>query len=937
MSPTIISLYHFFLFSTLVYLFHGVKISAQDNIMNIGAIINVNSHIGREEKVSMEVAVQMFNNKASIRNKLVLHLSDSGGNPLQAIAAANELIKEKKVQAIIGMETWQEAVLVAEATNKVQVPILSFAAPSVTPPFASVRWPFLIRMASNDCLQMKSIASIVGSYDWRRVIAIYEDDCYNADSGILSLLSDELGAVGSEIEHWLAFPPFSTMSNPEVIIKEQLKKVKEDKQSRVFIIVRSSLELVTHVLTQATDVGLMASDSVWITSDSVTNLLATVDSSVMPSMQGLIGIKNKLTETSQAFLSFSNEFHKLEKKFKPGVYAARVYDAVSAITSALETLATGSSRATSQILRDKILTSKFNGLSGIIQFQNMELLSRSMTYEILNVKGTTWLSIHEFRDNTFDEKRTERRKETGGGIEELLSDRVYWPGGLRRVPRGWVMPSDVNKLIIGVRSSQFKQYVKVKDGGKPTGFSIDVFNEAEKILGYPLPHEFKTFEGTYDGLVMKVYDKEFDAVVGDPTILANRSNYVEFTQPYAESGLTMVVPVKPERDEWLFLKPFSPVMWMVLSFVFAYTMFVVWFLEHKTNDAFKGTRRSQLSTSMWFTFNTIFFAHKETLRNDFTRGVMVVWLCVVFVLISSYQASLTSMLTVRRLKPTVTDIEILIRSNSTVGCDGNSFIRKYLLEVLQFHQDQIINIENEDDYHEEFRRGKIKAAFLELPYKNIFLSKYCKDYQVAGPTYRLGGLGFVFPKGSPIARDFSKAILHLTENGTVNQLEKRWFTASSECTNLDGDLEKQSLSLSNFWSLFLTTWLTSTVMLILYIVQMYNKLRRVDDSFMTGIKRLLYCLASGQIHPSHSDPVSSQSTDIHIMISSNGELMSEYRTPDHSKLTPVPESEIPESLSGSSDTHTRVLNLVQTFPSLERRYSRSRNDDNKSQGTPPST
>ena len=123
--------------------------------------------------------------------------------------------------------------------------------------------------------------------------------------------------------------------------------------------------------------------------------------------------------------------------------------------------------------------------------------------------------------------------------------------------------------------------------------------------------------------------------------------------------------------------------------------------------------------------------------------VVVVWLFVVLILTSSYTASLTSMLTVQRLEPNITDIEWLKRANVKIGCDGDSFVRTYLEEVIKFKSYNIENVSSEYSYEGEFKSSHIAAAFLELPYGKVFLSHYCKQFTDTIPSYRFGGLGFV--------------------------------------------------------------------------------------------------------------------------------------------------------------------------------------------------
>ncbi|THG05021.1 hypothetical protein TEA_009902 [Camellia sinensis var. sinensis] len=211
-----------------------------------------------EQKIGMEIAAQNFNSNTSNMHKLVLHFKDPGKDPLQAVYAAEELIKEEPVQVIVGMETWHEAVVVASIGNREQIPILSLAsAATISPPSTALRWPFLVQIATNGSQQMNCITSILQSYKWKKVIAIYEDDTYGSDSSGLSLLSESLHSIGTEIEHHLVFPPFSSLSDPQGFVHKEFASLLHKQQSRVFIVLQSSLPLAIHLFREAKQLGLV--------------------------------------------------------------------------------------------------------------------------------------------------------------------------------------------------------------------------------------------------------------------------------------------------------------------------------------------------------------------------------------------------------------------------------------------------------------------------------------------------------------------------------------------------------------------------------------------------------------------------------------------------------------------------------------------------------
>ncbi|KAG5516986.1 hypothetical protein RHGRI_037658 [Rhododendron griersonianum] len=382
-------------------------------------------------------------------------------------------------------------------------------------------------------------------------------------------------------------------------------------------------------------------------------------------------------------------------------------------------------------------------------------------------------------------------------------------------------------FVIGVPGKpSFKSFVK-REKSRYSGFCIEVFEAAMKELDCSGPFTYKEFDGTYNELVAKVANKTYSAAVGDITILAERWEIVAFTAPFTESGLTLVVPVRPGPKAGIFLKPFTRGMWLATAAVLVYTMFIVWFVERQSkNEEFCGPFSNQLGNALWFTFSSLFLAHRERIQSNYARIVVVVWLFLALILTQSYTANLTSMLTLSKLRPK-------IWSREKVGCDENAFMKKYIQGELNF-SNEIIPIKDEDEYLARFKNGSISAAFLENPYAKTFVNRYCRNFTLIPTKYSFGGFGFIFQKQySPLAADVSKAILQLSQLGELKRLEKKWLTPYNECSQSQTTTEDidslglehsetrtddvDSLDLLSFRGLFLFSVATSSVCFLLFL------------------------------------------------------------------------------------------------------------------------
>ncbi|TQD70442.1 hypothetical protein C1H46_044022 [Malus baccata] len=302
-----------------------------------------------------------------------------------------------------------------------------------------------------------------------------------------------------------------------------------------------------------------------------------------------------------------------------------------------------------------------------------------------------------------------------------------------------------------------------------------------------------TSAGTYDDLVHQVFLGNFDAVAADATIRANRSLYVDFTLPYTESGVVM----------WFgFLNTVSMMNFAVLLLI-------------KLAQSFGSPSRP------WFLHSG------ERVIGNLARSVEIVWMFVVLILTQSYTASLTSLLTSQELQPTFTNILDLINNKEYIGYKNGSFVRDLLIErgVDPSKLRPYTSREECDVFLTNgSAKGGIAAAIDETPNIRLFLAKYCKKYTMIGPIFRTDGFGFVFPKGSPLVPDISRAILVVNEGNDTTDAENKWFAPEGTCSDTSPTIsDSNSLGLDSFWSLFLIVGVSASLALLIFAVSFFNR------------------------------------------------------------------------------------------------------------------
>ncbi|KAJ0949421.1 putative solute-binding protein family 3/ domain of MltF [Helianthus annuus] len=159
----------------------------------------------------------------------------------------------------------------------------------------------------------------------------------------------------------------------------------------------------------------------------------------------------------------------------------------------------------------------------------------------------------------------------------------------------------------------------------------------------------------------------FDVAVGDISIITNRTKVVDFTQPYIESGLVVVVPIK---------KLYSSA-WVFLASVYSTTVDHHHGLPHQLYFSHIVSIKLNFINPLtyeWPNSGYGFIYNRQHLKfsdesivSSLGRLVLSIWLFVVLIVTSSYTASLSSILTVQQLSSPIQGIDSLILTMNESG------------------------------------------------------------------------------------------------------------------------------------------------------------------------------------------------------------------------------------------------------------------------------
>ncbi|VDI60713.1 Hypothetical predicted protein [Mytilus galloprovincialis] len=331
----------------------------------------------------------------------------------------------------------------------------------------------------------------------------------------------------------------------------------------------------------------------------------------------------------------------------------------------------------------------------------------------------------------------------------------------------------------------------------------------------------------WDGMVKELIDGTADMALADFTITYDRERVVDFTKPFMEVGISIMIK-KPEIEKpgvFSFMKPFNFKIWIFIMLAYGSVsigLFLVSRFSPYEWTKVKGEKDPQLNeefsmlNSFWFSTGALMLQGSDSCPRSISgRVIGTVWWFFVLIIISSYTANLAAFLTIERMVAPIETVDDLAKQTQIKYGSVNSgttreFFAGSLVPIYQtmwaFMMSNPQNMCNTtSEGIERVRSSKGKYAFLVesniIEYENSV--EPCDTFKV-DRNLNTKGFGVATPKHSPLRDVLNLHVLELTEDSTLIKLRNKWWTDRSQCAPNGGKdtSRKNSLSLSNVAGVF---------------------------------------------------------------------------------------------------------------------------------------
>lgn len=334
------------------------------------------------------------------------------------------------------------------------------------------------------------------------------------------------------------------------------------------------------------------------------------------------------------------------------------------------------------------------------------------------------------------------------------------------------LKSDTSVFVVGVAGSE----PFVKDD---SGVSLEIWKRLMDKLG--IQYQTKRYDDVPQAL-QALKEGKINAVAGPISITSERAENAKFSQPYFESGLS-ILSLKSNDSLWSKIAPFFSKRFFIALCVFLFILAIVgtlmWLTERKSNtEQFPMEPTKGIANGMWCAIVTM----TTTGYGDIAPGtfwgrfVAGTWMVISLIFTTSMIAGIASVLTLSSIgSSTINNSEGL--SGKSIGVVPGSPAELFVKEF----GGRTVAIENVKDGFNKLSQNGVDAVVYDRPQLLYFLLQHPnKDLALSETEYDRLGYGFAFPLDYNKMHIVDENLLELEESGVVDRIVQKWLGESKK-------------------------------------------------------------------------------------------------------------------------------------------------------------
>ncbi|MBO9447642.1 transporter substrate-binding domain-containing protein [Ruegeria sp. R14_0] len=305
-----------------------------------------------------------------------------------------------------------------------------------------------------------------------------------------------------------------------------------------------------------------------------------------------------------------------------------------------------------------------------------------------------------------------------------------------------------------------------------TGFSMDLLQALAEALNWD--YAVNRVE-SFGDMLGAVQDGSADLAVANISITAARETQMDFSQPIFEAGLQIMVPSESARSPSLLQALLSAELFLAIGLAFAILLgggMLMWSFERRAQPYFDRKLNEAWFPSFWWALNLVVNGGFEERmpRTPFGRLLGVILVVSSLFIVSVFTARIASVMTIEAISGNVNSVNDLYgkQVGTISGSTAASFLNRREVEFNGYG--------DLDSMLAAFREKELDAVVFDAPILSYFASHDGRRIAtMTGGIFLRENYGIAFPTGSPLVEDVNQALLALREDGTYDEIYRKWF------------------------------------------------------------------------------------------------------------------------------------------------------------------